>query len=318
MLNRREFFSMSVTAAVAAAAPRLSGKQRVDRVLRGEEVDRVPFSFWHHFGLEKLLGEKQAEATLDFHRRFHTDLVKVMSDYPYPKPSGKWYEPTVQANPFPEQIRALESIRKGLQGQTYFVETIFNPWNVAEKLSSPGDVRALKTNDPKALKSALHAIAETEANHVRKAIAAGAAGVFLAIANAQDGIMTRADYREFSEPFDRMILQAARGAPLNVLHLHGDKVYLDLFTAGWPAQAINYSTHGTGVSVAEMRRKYSGVLLTGLDEVHYRTLSTADLRSQWQSAQRAASERLILTPGCSVPNDSTDAELSRLTTLLGA
>src|SRR5215472_4353073 len=117
MLNRRHFLYLS--AAAAAAAPGLSSKERIDRVLSGKETDRVPFSYWHHFGLEKLPGERQAEATLDFHRRFHTDLVKVMSDYPYPKPAGKWHEPSAQPNPFPEQIRALELIRKGLAGQAY-------------------------------------------------------------------------------------------------------------------------------------------------------------------------------------------------------
>jgi uroporphyrinogen decarboxylase len=239
-----------------------------------------------------------------------------MSDYPYPKPAGKWYELQVVANPYPEQVRALELIRKGLNGDAYFVETIFNPWNVAEKLSSPKEVMELKEKNPKALQAALHAIAESEANHAKKAIAAGAAGVFLAIANAQDGIMSREDYRKFSEPYDRMILKAAAGAPLNVLHLHGDKVYLDTFTSGWPAAAINYSAHGTKVSVAEMRKKYAGVLMAGLDEVNYRKLSAEELRDQWKSAESAAGRRFILSPGCSVPNDSTDEELKRLPGLL--
>src|SRR5205085_6888022 len=240
---------------------------------------------------------------------FRTDLVKVMSDYPYPKPKGKWYELDALGNPFPEQIRALELIRAGLNGEAYFVETIFNPWNVAEKLSSPKEVMDLKERDPKALLAALHAISESEANHAKKAIAAGADGIFLAIANAQDGLMTQPDYRKFGEPFDRVVLKAAAGAPLNVLHLHGDKVYLDLFTKDWPAAAINYSAHGTGVSVAEMRKKYAGVLMAGLDEVNYRKLNAQDLRSQWQAAEKAAGRRFILTPGCSVPNDSTDEEL---------
>ena len=69
----------------------------------------------------------------------------------------------------------------------------------------------LKERNPKALEAALHAIAESEANHAKKAIAAGAAGVFLAIANAQDGLMTQADYRKFSEPFDRMVLKGGGG-----------------------------------------------------------------------------------------------------------
>jgi uroporphyrinogen decarboxylase len=317
MLSRRDFLYLTASAAAAAPA-RLTARERVDRALRGEEVDRAPFTFWHHFGLEKFPGERQAGATLDFHRRFHTDLVKVMSDYPYPKPAGKWHELDVQANPFPQQVRALEMIRDGLHGEAYFLETIFNPWNVAEKLSSPEEVMELKQRNPDALLAALHTIAESEANHARRATAAGAAGIFLAIANAQDGLMTREDYRQFSEPFDRTVLRAASGARLNVLHLHGDKVYLDLFTRAWPAAAINYSAHGTKVSVAEMRSRYAGVLMAGLDEVNYRNLSTDELRRQWQQAQQAAGRRFILTPGCSVPNESTDEELMRLVKLLHA
>jgi hypothetical protein len=175
--------------------------------------------------------------TLAFHRQFHTDLVKAMSDYPFPKPAGKWHELKVVNNPFPEQLRALEPIREGLRGRAYFVETIFNPWNVAEKMSSPEEVLRLKQEKPKALEAALEAIAESEASHARKAVA---------MANAQDGIMTQEDYARFSEPFDRLILDAVSGAPLNILHLRGGKVYLDRFVKGWPAAAINYSNFGTG------------------------------------------------------------------------
>src|ERR1039457_2765657 len=42
--------------------------------------------------------------TLAFHRQFHTDLVKAMSDYPFPKPAGKWHELKVVNNPFPRAI----------------------------------------------------------------------------------------------------------------------------------------------------------------------------------------------------------------------
>ena len=233
MFSRRQF--LYLTAAGALGAAKMTSKQRVDRALKGQDVDRTPFTFWHHFGLEKQPGEHLAEATLAFHKQFHTDLVKVMSDYPFPKPEGKWYELKVVGNPFPEQLRALDLIHDGLHGQAYFLETIFNPWNVAEKMSSAQEVMQLKSENPKALETALEVIAESEAGDARKAIAAGASGIFLAIANAQDGIMSQEDYARFSEPFDRMILDAARGAPLNTLHLHGDKVYLDRFVKGWPA-----------------------------------------------------------------------------------
>jgi len=318
MFTRRGLFALA--AAGATATSRMTSKERVDRALRGEEVDRPPFTFWHHFGLQKEPGERHARATLDFHRKFRTDLVKVMSDFPYPPPgAGKWHELSVQSNPFPEQLRALEIIRDGLKDEAYFVETLFNPWNQAEKLSSKREVRQFMRENPKALLAALEAIAESQANHVKKAIATGAAGIFLAIANAQDGILTREEYAKFSQPFDRLVLQAAEGAKINVLHLHGDKVYLDAFYNGWPgATVINYSAHGTGVPIAKVRAGFGGVIMGGLDEVNFRTLTAAGLKKQAEAARAAAGRKFILAPGCSVPDESADEELRRLPELLGA
>jgi len=318
MLSRRDLLYFTAAGAFGAARSKMTPRQRVDRALQGRDVDRSPFSYWHHFGLEKLPGDRHAEATLAFHRKFHTDLVKVMSDYPYPKPEGEWYQLRVLDSPYPEQLRALELIRKGLAGRAHFVETIFNPWNVAEKLSSPEEVLRLKSGKPDVLLSTLEVIAESQANHVRKAIETGASGIFLAIANAQDGILSREDYVKFSEPFDRLVLQAASDSPLNTLHLHGDKVYLRHFVEGWPAAVINYSCHGTGVSIADMRNDYRGVIMGGLDEVNFRKLTEAELKQQWLAARLQAGKRLILTPGCSVPNDSRDEELLRLPKLLRA
>ncbi|SRR5712692_3697709 len=317
MLTRRSFV-LSMPAPLFAGRAKLDSKQRVDRALRGEDVDRIPFTFWHHFGLEKYPASKHAQATLDFHRKFRTDLVKVMSDYPYPKPPGKWHELRVEDNPFPEEIQALEIIRDGLADNAYFLETIFNPWNVAEKLSSKDVVLRLKAERPQALLDALEVIAESQVRHAKKAVATGAAGIFLAVANAQDGILTEADYAKFSEPFDRMILQAVDTAPLNTLHLHGDKVYLQRFFKGWPVAAINYSSHSTGVGITEVRRQYSGLLLAGLDEVNFRKLSPAALRNQWHTAVEQAGKRLVLAPGCSIPNDTADIEMQRLLKVIGA
>jgi uroporphyrinogen decarboxylase len=284
--------------------------------LNGKDVDRTPYTFWHHFLDESKPAESHAQSTLAFHDKFHTDLVKVMSDYPYPKPRGAWYEVKPETDPFPQQIQALDLIRKGLNGKAYFVETIFNPWNVAEKLSSKDEVMALRRDKPQKLMDALEAIAKSEANHAQRAMNAGAAGIFLAIANAQQGVMSEGDYMKFSEPFDKMVLDVVRTAPLNVLHLHtdakfGDKLYANRFYEGWPAAAINYSLY-THIPIGDLRKKYAGVIMAGLDEREYRKLSADELKRQWNEAKGPAGKKFILAPGCSVPNDSTDEELLRL------
>ncbi len=283
----------------------MTGAERVSRALRGEDLDRPPFTFWHHFHLEQHPGERLAEATLAFHRTWRTDLVKVMNDYPYPRPLR------IEPNPFPEQLRALDIIREALNGRTWFVDTLFNPYNRARKTFGLPELLRMQQEEPQKLLDALEVIARSEANHARHALAAGAAGIFLAIEMCDD-------YTRFGEPFDKMVLEAAADAPMNILHLHGDHIDWSRFATGWPAAAINYSIATTRIAPADARRQYEGVLMCGIDEVNFRMLTEEDLRVQWQTTQQAAGRKFLLAPGCSVPDDCAPEELARLPQVLGA
>jgi len=317
MQDRRTFL-LQLAALAAPARGGLTPKERVNRVLAGKTPDRPPFSFWHHFHDEDQPGRRHAALTLDFARRYRLDIVKVMSDYPYPKPAGgAWHELKPVDNPFPEQIKALELIRDGLAGTKHFVETVFNPWNQATKISSKEAVLKLMRARPQALLDALEAIARSEAGHVRRAIEAGASGIFLAVDNAQQGVLTLDEYRRFSEPFDRMVLEAAKDAPLNILHLHGPKVYLDHFWKGWPVAVIHYSAHETGVPLAEARKKTPAVLMGGLDHRSVVGAPAAQVRRMLAEA-RAAAPKWICAPGCSVPDDSPRAQLQALSRILAS
>ncbi|HEY3440708.1 MAG TPA: uroporphyrinogen decarboxylase family protein [Paludibaculum sp.] len=311
-MNRRHFLLTTAALSTSARAQsKLTPKDRVNLILAGKKPDRAPFTFWRDFGDAALPGLKHAAATLEFQRKYHLDIVKVMSDYPYPKGAGApWYQLKVEATPFPEQLIALELIRDGLNGQKHFLETLFNPWKVAENLSSKEAVLQLMRDKPQALLDALEAISQSEASHARAALERGASGVFLAIANAQQGHLTRDEYRKFSEPFDRIVLAAGKDAPMNTLHLHGDKVFLDHFWKGWPAQIINYDPFGTKTSLAAARRQFSGILMGGLD---HNTLATAA-----PASLAAVAPKWICAPGCSVPDDSSPASLLKLSRTLQA
>ncbi len=288
-------------------------RERMDAALSGATPDRAPFSFWHHFGLQNEPPEFHAKATLRFQQIYRLDLVKVMSDFPYPKGAGaNWWELKPLADPFPAQIEALKLIHEGIEDTKYFVETVLNPYNVAEKLSSKEEVKRMMDERPQALLDALEAIAKSEAAHAKRALETGAKGIFLAIANAQDSMMTRAQYDKFSGPFDKLVLDAVSGAPLKTLHLHGSGVWLDRFWRGWGDPIINYSVAETGVSLAEARRSYAGVLMGGLDETKTKTARLADYRKMIQAAE-VASPKWFCTPGCSVPDNTSDGKLFLIT-----
>jgi uroporphyrinogen-III decarboxylase len=311
-LNRRAFL-LSAAAAPLFGRARMKPVERMNLALKGGTPDRAPFSFWHHFGLQNKPPEFHAKKTLHFQLIYRMDLVKVMSDFPYPKgESANWWELKAVDNPFPAQIESLKLIRDGLQGQKYFIETIFNPYNVAEKLSSPAEVKRLMAEQPQRLLDALETIAKSEAAHAKRALDTGAQGIFLAIANARDSVMTRDQYDKFSAPFDRLVLEAAAGAPLNTIHLHGKGVWLDRFWKGWGDPAINYSTAETGVPLAEARRQYSGVLMGGLDETKVKTARLADLQ-RMIDAGKAAAPKWFCTPGCELPAKLTDSRLFLIT-----
>ncbi len=220
-------------------------------------------------------------------------------------------------NPFPAQIRAPEQIGAGLNGDALFLETIFNPWNVIEKLSSKEDLNRLKTENPKKLLEALDVITESEIHHAKRSLAAGASGVLLSVANANSKELSLEDYKKFSAPFDRRILTAISTAPLNVLHLHVEEPYLDAFR-DFPAPILNYSRTVSGIPIETVRSRFKQTIAGGLDEVRFRELDRSALQAQWNSARREAGARFILTPGCSVPNERRPEELSRLPELLGA
>jgi uroporphyrinogen decarboxylase len=329
MMNRRRFlFSAAVAAGAAIAQPvlgqiagqvagrkPLTRKQRVDRALAGRDVDRPPFTHWHHFGPQT--PEVHAKATLDYHWKYRTDIVKVMSDYPYPKPAGNWYDLKVLDNPFPDQIRALELIRDGLNGDAYILETTFNPWQVAVKLSSKEEVLRLQQENPQRLLDALDVITQSSIHHAKRAFGAGASGILFSIANAKRNELSPADYARFSLPFDKRFFDATSSAKLSFLHLHWENEYVDQFV-GFQAPVVNWSVQTSGVQVRTVRGKFSQTIATGIDEVKYKDLTPAQIREQWLSASSAAGSKFILTPGCSVPNDSTDEELSRLPLVLGA
>ena len=210
----------------------------------------------------------------------------------------------------------LQTVVHQLARERSFLETLFNPWKVAENLSSKEAVLQLMRDKPQSLLDALEAIAKSEANHARAALERGASGVFLSIANAQQGHLTPAEYKKFSEPFDRLVLAAANDAPMNTLHLHGDNVYLDHFWKGWPARIINYDAFGTKVSLATARKNYTGVLMGGLNHPTVATSTPAEIAT----AKRAAAgvPKWICAPGCSVPDDSTHTNLLKLSKALQA
>jgi len=344
-MNRRNFLS-SVTVAVAGAvlakpllgtgsqASKLSHKERVDRALRGQEVDRPPFTFYHHY--KRPMAQQEALDHLDFHRAYKTDIVKVMNDFAYPQSTtGKWYELKPLDSPYPQQLDTLRRVRDGLNGDAYFIDTVYGPYMTAMILyqsqaqfsklpkseeTTDEQIRSLREfqqQNPEGWHTALEAITQSTINHIRHAREIGASGTLVSVFNAESKFGSVEDYRKYTRTYDQRLFAALADTKLTVLHLHYlERPYIELFK-DFHAPVIQHSVKTSGIAISEMRRHYAQPIFGGVDEVDYRKLTTADIRRQWTAAREQAGSKYIAAPGCSVPDDSTPQELARFPQAMG-
>ena len=294
--------------------------ERVTSALKGDEVDRPPFSFWYHFGLQHMSGHKHAEAELDFYRAYDLDFLKVMSDYPYPLPVGleavaageDWrrIEPISPDNKcWSQQLSALSRINDAIGKEAMFIETIFSTWTVARRLARSGGLTAARNRNPETLLAAMDAISSSLAAYAKEVLNRGAAGIFLSLGAATADVMTAEEYETWGRPFDLRILEAVRDAPFNVLHIHGARIHFDA-VLDYPVSALNWSHFATAPSLSEGRMRSGKTVLGGIDEARASHVSAPEISEQVNNAICEVGTRgLIVTPGCSVPTDTRERSL---------
>lgn len=284
------------------------------KALGAEEVDRPPFGFWYHFGLQHLLGRRHAEAEVDFFRAYDLDFLKVMNDYPYPLPKGaealeteddwKRIEP-LDGNDscWAEQLTALSVIEEEIGREALFIETIFCPWTTARRLAR-GALQRASERFPETLLAAMENISTSLASYAKEAVGRGASGIFLSVSAASGDLMTEEEYRTWGRPFDMKILEAVKEAPFNVLHIHGKSIHFDSLL-DYPATAINWSHATTAPTLKEGRKRSGKTVMGGINEATAAHLSAPEMREQVVETISEMGERgLIIAPGCSVPTDT--------------
>ena len=344
-MNRRDFLSgaAATTAGLAVAtsafasksgSSALSYKERVDKALAGQEVDRPPYTFYRHYG--RPTAQLEAQDHLDFHRAYNTDIVKVMNDFDYPKSTtSRWYELKPLDSPYPNQLETLRRVRDGLNGGAYFIDTLYGPYMTAMILfesqpqfanqpksdeANDAHVKALhefQQSNPDGWHSAMDAITQSTINHIHHSKEIGASGALVSVFNAESKFGSVEDYKKYTRPYDKRVFDALAETKLTVLHLHFlERPYLDQFT-DFNAPILQYSVKVSGIPISEVRRKYSQTILGGVDEIDFRKLTTEEIRTQWTQARSQAGPKYIAAPGCSIPNDSTPTELSHFPKSLG-
>jgi uroporphyrinogen decarboxylase len=206
-----------------------------------------------------------------------------------------------------EQLQAVRLVAAALDGSVPVLQTIFSPMNIAPKLAGDQAFDHMRQH-PALFKQGLQIIAETTARYAQASLAAGADGFFF-VAPANRAKMSEAEYREFGEPYDRLILDAVRAQSKFIMLLAlGDDLMFDLL-ASYPVDGINWPDRRLNEpSLSEALERFDGLLMGGIDERH--TLlrgPAAAIEAEIKDAiGQTNGRRLIIGPG-STPLITTPA-----------
>lgn len=293
--------------------------ERVMAAVSGEEVDRIPVCFWHHFRPEGS-GRRLADATFDFFdSAFDLDILKIMPDIPYPFPRRSIRKPeewrliepidAERSHYFHQRAQAIQLLRDMVGFDTPVIMTVFSPLAEAMYFAESRETfLEHATKNPTLIHEALAAIAGNLRSHIQDCIDAGADGVYFALQGSTAAVMSKEQYREFGRPYDLFALQGAVDGWLNVLHIHGDTDLHFNEVLDYPVQALSWSDRIAGPSLREARTMTTKCLMGGWNE--FGALSNGpveQIRDEAEDAIRQTGGRkFILANGCSVPDDTDE------------
>lgn len=311
----------------------LTKRERVFATLRGEKVDRPPVSFWGHDFVREWSAEGLAAAMLEPLRSFDYDYLKVNPRATYfAEAWGCKYRPSPEeakspetehyvlndaddlagvrpvdpkGGAFGEQLEALRLIAAELNGQVPFMQTVFSPLSVIDRMANRDLklVRRWMTEAPAALHAALQAVTETLTAYSRACLDAGADGIFYATTEwgARDACSVE-EYDAFGRAYDLPILKAVEGAPMNVFHVcQANNRLIDLLD--YPVAAVSWAVHlPDNPSLGDILARTDKAVMGGINE--RRTLlsgSPDDVAAQAREAvTQTSGRRLLAAPGCAI------------------
>ncbi len=316
----------------------MNKRERVMAAIKGQPVDRVPFSMWLHDFTREYSAQALSQETLRLYRAYDWDFLKPQSrPYCFNELWGQEFVSNERAQ-FPivtrygvqraediadlpavdasvgalaEQLEAYQQVRAAVGPDVPIVATIFAPLMVAGFMAEngPAEMRRLMSEAPEKLERGLQTIADALAQHTRRCIEGGMDGIFYATTAATCAQMTPEQFERFQTPFDLQVLEAAQGAPFNIVHMCGDGILADQFVK-YPVDVFSWATSPGNPSLMEMHNKTGRAVLGGLPgKPAFGNMTPSEIQAHARrSLDEMGGRYHLLGPDCSV-NPGVDPAL---------
>lgn len=277
------------------------------------EVRSMPVLLWKHFRSDRSL--ELARACVDFSRRHRLSAVKVMPDIPllfedFSITSWKQLRHLRRLPPTPllgrvaEYAAAIREARSLSDAGATVMATVFSPLGLVGVWGGPDRIAELAVDDRAVAHAVLEALAEFTRGVVDAVVEAGADAIYYSCWG-QDVLSDR-DYRELGIPYDLHGLGSAWRARMRLLHVHGALDREVERYAAYPVEVVGWSQLDSRVTLADGAKSLAGKwVMGGLPERFEGWARTGmpAIRGEVEAIRQLVGGRLVLAPGCSLPDD---------------
>lgn len=302
-------------------------RERLERALADEPVDRVPAALWRHFPGDDQRFTDLARSIIDYQYDYNWDFVRAMpsrsflvSDYGVSdawrgdargrreidkrlvRRSLDWTELrplSPERGALAQQVECLRMVDKALQSdETPLVPTIYSPLAQAAQLAGRQKLLRDMRLRPDRLRSGLTQLTESTTRFIAAlAKLDRVAGIFLVTEFASYDIMSEAEYASIALPYIRNILAALPSHWwLNIAQVAGAAPMLGLIDE-LPIQALNWDARAAGIALESAQNTYSSAICGGLSDEELLLGTPSLLRSAIQQAFRQCNSRRLIISG---------------------
>lgn len=303
-------------------------RERLERAIAGEAVDRVPVALWRHWPGDDQRYADLARSTIDFQHDYNWDFLRVMPSRSYQvtdygvqdewcgDPSGiraikkrvisrslDWTElrpltPTRGA--LSQQAECLRLICGALQSENVPVlQTVYSPLAQAAQLAGTQKVLRDMRVRPDRLRSGLNHLTESTLRFLESlSKMPGLAGIFIVTKFASHDIMSEAEYAEFGMPqLESIRTNLPEHWWLNIVQVAGSSPMLKLL-GDLQVQAFNWDLAAGSIELSEAMRLYGGATCGGLNDHNDLLHGTPSLlRASMRDALAQCDQRRLILSG---------------------
>lgn len=299
--------------------------ERIAAAIRGDAVDRVPYSLWSYLPMIDLDPAANAEHTYDFYKTYDVDILKTMNNGMYsvedfgvtvdysdierggvakiistpvhtPEDWLKVKSVSLHEGALAREQDYLKRLLKKTNGEVPVIFTVFSPLTTANKLC-PHMMEHIASGHGEQVKAALTAITETTCALVQRVIELGADGIFFATQLSSYDLVKEDLYKEYGMPYDIAVLSASQGW-CNVLHAHGKHIMFPLLRK-YPVQIFNWHAWESLPGIHEAQVMTGKCIMAGLERMDITDGHKNEIEHQiYETLRETGGRHVILSPGC--------------------